>query len=119
MTAPIRGAASLCKNQESSRQFLNPLVLAQPDSLLREEFLINGQRGSPCLDQLGGCQRIHAPRSDQSRLRQSSLQGSNVVVATQGVTWKHPNEVRTRLPRSDYLTRCQAPRNNHSAFFGG
>src|SRR5690242_17293880 len=85
-------------SQVSAGQFVNPVRLAQRDSLVRNQVSANAQRNSTRQNEIGGCLLVDASRRNQRNLREWLLQGSNVTDAADLRAGKNFNEIGAGLP---------------------
>ena len=96
-------------------QFSNPLCLATPDCLQRNELCSHTDCDCAGQDKASGSLLIYATRRNERDLRQGSMQRFDVLVAADRRARKDLDEVGTCPPCGSNFRGCQRARYNYDA----
>src|ERR1019366_4564117 len=88
---------------ESDRQFVNPVRLAQFDGFFRDKVRAYADRGSARQNEVGDVQLVHTAGGNQRHLWKRRLERFDVRGAAELGAWEDLDEVDTGFPRHHHL----------------
>src|SRR5579859_3984137 len=90
---------------EPACQFADPVLLAEADGLMRDQFAADAQGHGARRDKVTGCLLVDTSGGDQRDFWKWPLQSTDVMRAADAGTWKDLYEIWTSPPCGDHLCR--------------